>query len=98
MTPAERLRAAREASGHRSARVAAQSLGVTYSTYLSHENGSNAFTAEQAEAYAKAFGVTAPFLMFGDSGQASVARLVDILAARGIISHAEADMILGLDA
>lgn len=98
MTAGDRLRAAREAAGHRSARLAAQALGIGYSTYLSHENGANGFTADQAEVYAKAFGVTAAHLMFGDSGQASVARLVDLLVRKGVVSSDEAHLVLGIDA
>ena len=97
-TAGDRLRAAREAAGHRSARLAASVLSITYSTYLSHENGQNGFTGDQAEIYAKAFGVTAAHLMFGDSGQASVARLVELLVRRGIVSSDEAHVILGTDA
>jgi hypothetical protein len=98
MTAADRLRAAREAAGYRSARLAAAAMGIGYSTYLGHENGQNGFTADQAEVYAKAFGVTGAHLMFGDSDHASVARLVDLLVRKGIVSDDEAHVILGTDA
>lgn len=99
MTAGDRLRAARIAAGHRSARLAAKALGITYSTFLGHENGQNGFTAEQAAVYARAFGVTATQLMFGDSVPTSVVvRLVDLLTDKGLISPGEALSILGSDA
>ena len=104
MTPGERLRAAREAAGHLSARLAAKALGVTYSTYLSHENGRTGYTADQAERYAAAFDVDAAWLMFGDeelsgpevttgavalASSAILAALVQSLHDKGLLSGEE---------
>ena len=90
VTAGERLRAVREAASYRSARQAASALGVAYSTYLGHENGQNDFTPAQARTYADAFGVDAMWLMFGESHQATVQGLVDLLIRKGIITPDEA--------
>jgi hypothetical protein len=93
MTAGDRLRAAREAAGHRSARQAASVLGVGYSTYLGHENGQNDFAPAQARKYADAFGVDAMWLMFGDSHQVTVQGLVDLLIRKGVITPEEASKL-----
>lgn len=104
MTPGDRLRAAREAAGHRSARQAAVALGITYSTYLGHENGQNRYTAKQAEAYGRAFEVDPTWLLFGDdqptardsltaavalSSSAILSALVQSLHDKGLLSGEE---------
>lgn len=50
-TPHERLRHARKAAGYRSARSAAQAMGVAVATYVQHENGSRMFTAAVQDRY-----------------------------------------------
>jgi transcriptional regulator with XRE-family HTH domain len=62
---AARLRAAREARGFASASSAASRLNVKLSTYIHHENGTRNFSAEDAQSYARAFGVTFSHLYFG---------------------------------
>lgn len=62
---AKRLREARERAGYESARKAALAHGWGVSTYAAHENGQNAYNAEKAEMYAKAFKTRADWLMFG---------------------------------
>ncbi|MCW2307389.1 helix-turn-helix domain-containing protein [Rhodobium gokarnense] len=64
---ADRLRTARAEAGFRSARAAALSLGLSPSTYAAHENGQNAFGPDVARRYAKAFGVTAAWLLTGEA-------------------------------
>lgn len=61
----KRLLLARERAGYRSARQAALSMGWTYPTYASHENGFRNFPQRVAERYARAFRVSPEFLMFG---------------------------------
>lgn len=56
-TMASRLRAAREMAGFKSARAAAEALGITVSTYGAHENGQNRFDLKSAKEYAAAFDV-----------------------------------------
>lgn len=64
-TPAERLRAARVAAKFKSMGTAAESLGISASTYRAHENGQNEFGPEQAEVYARKFKVSASHLLLG---------------------------------
>lgn len=64
-TMGERLRKARQDARFTSARSAAISHGWTPSTYAAHENGQNDYGAEQAEIYAKAFKVSAEWLLLG---------------------------------
>ena len=61
----ERLKAARVAAGFASAGEAAERLGIPYPTYSAHENGSRGYRAGAAERYARAFGTTAEYLLFG---------------------------------
>ena len=70
----ERLRSARQQAGHRSARAAALRLGIAPSTYSAHENGQNDFGPDAARLYARAFGVSAAWLLTGDTGTAQHAR------------------------
>lgn len=63
----KRLMLAREHAGYKSARQAALSMGWTYPTYASHENGLRDFPQKVAERYARAFSVSPEFIMFGTS-------------------------------
>lgn len=60
----ERLKAAREAAGFKTAKQAAQSLGVSYPTYVQHENGTRGIVRE-ADLYARRFRVSLDWLMRG---------------------------------
>lgn len=61
----ERLRQSRIDAGYRSARDAAAALDVKYSTYAGHENGARDFDAEDAQRYARRFGVPLEWLLTG---------------------------------
>ncbi|HXF89559.1 MAG TPA: hypothetical protein VNK48_14480 [Xanthobacteraceae bacterium] len=61
-SPGDRLRKARAAK-FRSARAAALAHGWVVSTYTSHENGTRAFEVADAQKYARAFGVSAAYLL-----------------------------------
>lgn len=63
----QRLKVARNRAGFRSANKAADSLGISASTYRAHENGQNGFSAEEAERYARKFGVRSGWIYFGES-------------------------------
>ncbi|MCY6380539.1 helix-turn-helix domain-containing protein [Hoeflea prorocentri] len=63
-----RLKAAREAAGYRTATIAAEALGVSYSTYASHENGSRGVSRPALTQYAKRFKVTTDWLLSGRGG------------------------------
>lgn len=60
-----RLKAAREAAGYKTAAIAAEALGVSYSTYASHENGSRGVSRPALTQYAKRFKVTTDWLLSG---------------------------------
>ncbi|MBI6628347.1 LexA family transcriptional regulator [Pontibaca salina] len=62
----DRLKEAREKAGYETAADAAGAFGWPYPTYAAHENGSRGFRAETAQRYAKAFRVTAHWLLYGD--------------------------------
>lgn len=61
----ERLKAARQHANFASPTEAAESLGVKYSTYAGHENGSSGFRADTGELYARRFKVRFEWLMRG---------------------------------
>lgn len=69
-TMGQRLKSARIAVGIESARAAAKRFGWTLSTYAAHENGQNNFDAEVANAYAKAYRVSAAWLLTGEGYRA----------------------------
>lgn len=64
-TPAQRLKAAREAAGYETAKQAAEAMGVAVATYLQHENGTRGVPAARAERYARFFRTTPEWLLYG---------------------------------
>jgi len=60
----QRLKAARKAAGFKTARAAAESLGVPYPTYTQHENGTRGIVRE-ADLYTRRFKVSLDWLMRG---------------------------------
>jgi SOS-response transcriptional repressor LexA len=66
----DRLKAARERAGFRSARSAALDMGVPVSTYNSHERagapGARNFEADDAKKYGRRFGVSYIWLLTGE--------------------------------
>jgi len=64
-TLSERLKKARLDAGYDTARIAAERMGVSYDTYVQHENGTRGFPAKKAEFYAKAFNISFAWLMTG---------------------------------
>lgn len=64
-TMGERLRQARTRKGYATATLAAKALGVAPATYTQHENGTRGFPAKRAREYARAFGVTTDWLLYG---------------------------------
>lgn len=65
----QRLKFARCRAGYSSATKAADSLGISASTYRAHENGQNDFSAQEAARYARKFGILPAWLYFGDGKQ-----------------------------
>jgi SOS-response transcriptional repressor LexA len=64
-TQAKRLQLAREHAGYKSGRQAALRLGWTYPTYAAHESGWRTYPVKVAKKYAKVFGVSEEWLLFG---------------------------------
>lgn len=64
-TMGDRLRSARETAGYPSAKLAAESLGVSVATYIQHENGTRNFPADRAQRYARFFRTTPEWLLYG---------------------------------
>lgn len=62
---ASRLKAARERAGYDSAKLAAEAMGVSPSTYIQHENGTRGYPRTKAERYARFFRVTPEWLLYG---------------------------------
>lgn len=69
-TPNQRLREAR-AKKFETASEAAEALGVKRSTYIGHENGHRGFPAKSAPQYARKFGVSEEWLLYGKGEGAS---------------------------
>lgn len=69
-TPATRLRQAREKAGYETPTAAAAAFGWPYPTYAAHENGSRGIRPDAMLRYAKAFRVSAAWLLDGsDTGK-----------------------------
>lgn len=60
-----RLLAARKAAGYTTAALAAEAMGVPYSTYAAHENGSRGVRRELLARYASRFKITTDWLLTG---------------------------------
>ncbi|MBG6143592.1 DNA-binding XRE family transcriptional regulator [Labrenzia sp. EL_142] len=86
----ERLRHARIRAGFSSATSAANALGIPVSTYASHENDNRGFKADLAAKYARRFGVSVNWLLFGTG---------EIDAKPGTPAYGPADTLgeLGMD-
>ena len=65
----ERLKQARLNAGFRHASEAARALGVPNPTYLAHENGTRDFDAESTERYARRYGVSPSWILFGQKSK-----------------------------
>lgn len=65
-TPSERLKTARRLRGLSSSRKAAERFGWNPNTYKAHEGGLNGYDPEQAAEYARAFQVSASWLLMGE--------------------------------
>lgn len=65
MSMGERLKTARIAAGFKTAREAADAMGVSKSTYTAHENGQNEFRVAEAKEYARKFNASPVTIMFG---------------------------------
>jgi len=75
--PFERLQRARAKAGYSQATDAARAFGWNENTYRSHENGERGLKPAVAEKYARAFRVSAAWLLTGEQGD--VVRTVPLL-------------------
>lgn len=104
MASSERLRGARSEAGHASAAAAARAFGWNEGSYRHHENGTRGFDSDQAKAYAKAYNVSASWLMglsstkLPDSYESTVAILETFDPPTGIAGDLEQDLIENFDA
>lgn len=64
MGASDRLKAAREAAGFKTAVEAAERFDWPPTTYYGHENGSRGITKSAAEKYARAFGIAPEAILF----------------------------------
>ncbi|QOG20413.1 XRE family transcriptional regulator [Bradyrhizobium sp. SEMIA] len=86
-TMGERLRQARRKAGFSSAMAAAKKFGWPSSTYAAHENGQNEYSVDVAEKYARAFKVTASWLLTeeGASTRRNIAIVEGLVGAGGVV-------------
>jgi hypothetical protein len=70
MSMAHRLRHAREVAGYITASDAIEYFNWPDRTYRAHEIGQHNYTPTTAELYARAFGVSASWLLLGEEGPA----------------------------
>jgi phage repressor protein C with HTH and peptisase S24 domain len=79
----ERLRQARERAGFPSARSAALRFGWIPSTYASHENGQTPVPVKDAPKYARAFKVSAAWLLTGEGPlkQRNIVKVMGVIGA-----------------
>ncbi len=93
MSPADRLRQAREAKGYESAKAAAEAMqGVAVTTYQQHESGLRGFPAAKAAKYGKFFGVPAEWLLYG-KGDAPVSDVAPPAVGQPLISTSPGDPV-----
>lgn len=64
----QRLKEARKKAGFRSARAAAEMLGIPEQTVRSHEGGWRGFDDETAKRYARRYGAKWMWILYGDQG------------------------------
>lgn len=98
-TPASRLKAARIAAGFRSAKAAAEAMGVEPPTYMAHENGGRGISTDRAAAYAEALGTTPEWILFGkpDAPGAMQSATPGFCPVVGFVSRMYADQHTSLD-
>ena len=80
-----RLRESRSNAGFKSARAAALKHHWTVSTYAAHENGQNGFDSAWASIYAKAYKVSAGWLLTGETSDPATvsSAMADVEAHHG---------------
>jgi SOS-response transcriptional repressor LexA len=90
---AGRLKKARLNAGYDSARRAAEAMGVKYSTYAGHENGSREYGIDDAKRYARMFRVKWEWLMDGKNAVGPKNDLINVnmpLASIPVVGNVQA--------
>jgi transcriptional regulator with XRE-family HTH domain len=98
-TPGERLKDLRIRAGYQTVEEAALKLGVAYrdksgelrgySTYAQHESG-HRMPTRAAERYARHFGVSPGYLLYGKVGEAQRIPVLGVIGVKGKVSKARA--------
>jgi hypothetical protein len=89
-----RLRHARIAAGFKTATEAIDHFHWRNSTYRAHENGQNNFSAADAAVYAKAYGVSASWLLLGEEAGNKARPAKPIIHKHDCIEHIHAISLL----
>lgn len=79
--PAKRLEAARIEAGHDNVQEMCDSLEWSVNTYRSHENGIRGIPAKRAKIYARAFGTSPEWILYGRSSKQHTINLVGYIGA-----------------
>lgn len=83
--PKDRLRRARLAAGFETGTDAARKFHWHVSSYLAHENGQNGIRIKPAQKYARAFNVSASWLLTGEGAASTVSVPVEGLIGAGFV-------------
>lgn len=105
--PHERLQMARMRAGWREGKMAADAHGWPYEAYKKHENGSRAIRPKVAEVYAKAYGVSAAWILTGESAGAPldpvltripirVVPVMELISVQELIAVADGAIPIGI--
>lgn len=91
-----RLKSARIAAGYKTVRAATEALGIPYSTYAGHENGSREFGVDDAQRYARMFRVKWEWIMdskeVGRPQQSDLTNVTLPLASVPVLGNVQAGM------
>ena len=80
---AARLKKARIDRGFKTARLAAEYMGIPYGTYSGHENGSRGIKEPELLNYAKLFRVSPSWLAFGDQDTSLRVKISGVVTGTG---------------
>lgn len=84
--PHDRLRKLRIAKGYENPSDAARAFGWNEHTYKSHENGNRGLKPLAAQKYAKAYGSSAAYIMYGTTNGGEFINHVDSAPLVGVVS------------
>lgn len=93
-SPSDRLRQARIKKAYKSASQAAEVMRIGASTYRHHENGNRDYDSAQAKRYARFFGVSPEWLLYGKETRVKSVPVVGYIGA-GAEHHMIDDYAMG---